>query len=713
MGSGRKRGLYRAIATMLSLTMVLGRAGCGTGSGVESSVEMSQASDKDSAGTESSQPLEKETTDFTEGSKTSENSKAAETSKASEEGSASTETAKAQFPEENVAKEYVYDFDELVNAEWIAENKGAHPNGYSKIWYYWDMMYEHLYDIMDNADLSALDPESGIYKALSIYREQRDPSTRDKKVNQSIKARLDRIDNIKSLQDLYDLYADEEFARYDRILYASPQSTETGAYSAMVMPLTVTSDYEPMNVMQESALRAGLTGVGVSSKRASEIIKNAKALDEIILKFYDNITSENYAYITQSMLNNHGVTVPVIDILDQLGSIGDSKTFLSVSEYYDLLNTIYQPDNLQLIKDHFAATAILRLAPYATKDVAEKYCSLMYETTNPEAVLKDYLDHWMFAIASDMFAQEYDREFVRDPALDAEAKAMLEDIKVELKVAFKDFPWTYPYSNKAFIEQKIDALQVLLGANEAYNDLADVVLTDDPIDDMVAFLVSGDRFSRRVFHQTLADRAMTGINMFDANGYYDYTQNKIMLCSGWLSMYADLKKNNLTYEEVLGTLGTVIAHEAGHAFSRNAIGRDHRGIYRNWMYDGEYECIMGYYDSIETFFDGIDVGFDCKLVGEDVIDETIADLIGVGCCLRLLAKQEHPDYDLFFRTYAAQNVAFYSAKSIKEAATEGHLPGKERINYVLGQFDEFYRTYDVDKTSPYYVPQEKRLKGLW
>ena len=698
--------------------MVLGSVGCGAGSGTnaseESSIEVSQTSGESFSGEDGLRASEQGGTGSAEDSKAFEDSKAAEDSKTSSEASeASTESSKAQLPDENVVKEYVYDFDELVNAEWIAENQGPHPDGYSKIGYYWDMMYEHLYDIMDNADLSTLDPESGIYKALTIYREQKDPSKRDNKVNQSIKARLDRIDQVQSLQDLYDLYAEEEFARYDRILYVYPSPTETGAYSAIIMPYTIMGGYEGMSVTEQSALKIGLTGVGVSSKRTSEIIKNAKLIDEKIAAFYENMTSEDYIYITQSMLNNHGVTAPVIDIMDRLNSIGDSKTFMSVEEYYGFLNDVFQPENLQLLKDHLAATAILRLVPYATKDVAEKFTSMLYETTKPENVLKENLDFWMFEIASDMFAQEYDREFVRDAALDAEAKAMLEDIKVELKVAFKDFPWTYPYSNKAFIEQKIDAIKVLLGANEAYNDLSDIVLTDDPIDNMVAFLVSGDRFERRVFHQTLADRAMTGINMFDANGYYDYTQNKIMLSSGWLSMYADLKKNNLAYEEVLGTLGAVLAHEAGHAFSRNAIGRDHRGIYRNWMYDGEYECLMGYYDSIGEFFDGIDVGYDCKLVGDDVVDETIADLIGMGCCLRLLAKQENPDYDLFFRTYASQNASFYSEKSMKSAATEGHLPGKARINYVLGQFDEFYRTYDVDETSPYYIPQEKRLKGLW
>ena len=43
------------------------------------------------------------------------------------------------------------------------------------------------------------------------------------------------------------------------------------------------------------------------------------------------------------------------------------------------------------------------------------------------------------------------------------------------------------------------------------------------------------------------------------------------------------------------------------------------------------------------------------------------------------------------------------------AVADGHLIGKERVNHILGQFDEFYKVYDIDENSPYYVPEDKRL----
>lgn len=37
---------------------------------------------------------------------------------------------------------------------------------------------------------------------------------------------------------------------------------------------------------------------------------------------------------------------------------------------------------------------------------------------------------------------------------------------------------------------------------------------------------------------------------------------------------------------------------------------------------------------------------------------------------------------------------------------------RERVNLILGMFDEFYETYDIDENSPYFIPKEERVKGF-
>ena len=78
-----------------------------------------------------------------------------------------------------------------------------------------------------------------------------------------------------------------------------------------------------------------------------------------------------------------------------------------------------------------------------------------------------------------------------------------------------------------------------------------------------------------------------------------------------------------------------------------------------------------------------------------------------------MEKQENPDYDLFFKSAAKFHAHYYTEDGLKNSLNDTHLPAKERINYVLGQFDKFYEIYDIDETSPYYVPESERLQAIF
>ena len=69
------------------------------------------------------------------------------------------------------------------------------------------------------------------------------------------------------------------------------------------------------------------------------------------------------------------------------------------------------------------------------------------------------------------------------------------------------------------------------------------------------------------------------------------------------------------------------------------------------------------------------------------------------------------DYDKFFRAAAREQAMYYTKDAYAGMSDEakGYLPGKLRINYVYGQFDKFYETYDIDESSPFFVPEGKRI----
>ena len=321
--------------------------------------------------------------------------------------------------------------------------------------------------------------------------------------------------------------------------------------------------------------------------------------------------------------------------------------------------------------------------------------------------------------AADLLAAEYDRRFVSDKNIYAETEELLGEIKASMRESFDNVKWDYPYNGKEFMEKKLDYIKVYVGRNGDYNDLSDVELSEDPVDNAVALAVSQERFERKQLKKNLDDRTMTGMNMFETNAYYVPRLNSVMVNSAWLSMYSDLKEkelqgDGLQYEETLAWLGEMIAHEIGHAYSLDSGHYyNYRGINGGGMSDREGEQYDAFVDGIIQFFDGMEVEYGCKLDGELVSNETFADLMAMGCCLRMLEQRDDPDFDLFFRSYAKLEASNYTKSIMKELIKDTHLPNKERINYILAQFDEFYDTYDIDPESPYYVAPENRLKGFW
>ncbi len=718
MGDGRTRKIYRSLAGALAMTLVIGTLGCGMPSENESSMEPEKsvatevASTPEDGGESSSEVSQA----VSESSSAEESSESASSDGGESTPAESTKTRKS-VKEPGDPKEYVWDFDELVNAKWKEQEKKEHPKGSTFVGNYSKAMEDYFNDIVDNTNLDELSKEDGLYKILYVYRQLKDNKHRGNSTDASIKARLDKIDSVQSLEELYELYSDEKFSRYNRLLTTTVFLTGSGTYATYVEPATVTYEETAMNKIQEVCMKTCLLRIGFSKKRAKEIVDGAMTIEKKIEE-YRKLEKYSEAYVSQKTLERKEISIPIVDILKKLDAINASGEYVGDEEAFGLYRELYQPENLEALKDHMIVTALYRLGAWADPEIVNSIVTVMWEETAKDAYEQN-LKSILLYCAADLLAAEYDRRFVSDKNIYAETEELLGEIKASMRESFDNVKWDYPYNGKEFMEKKLDYIKVYVGRNGDYNDLSDVELSEDPVDNVVALLVSQERFERKQLKKTLDDRTMTGMNMFETNAYYVPRLNSVMVNSAWLSMYSDLKEkelqgDGLQYEETLAWLGEMIAHEIGHAYSPDSGHYyNYRGINGGWMSDREGEQYDAFVDGIIQFFDGMEVEYGCKLDGELVSNETFADLMAMGCCLRMLEKRDDPDFDLFFRSYAMLNASNYSKSMMKEMVKDEHLPDKERTNCILAQFDEFYDTYDVDPESPYYVAPENRLKGFW
>ena len=718
MGDGRTRKIYRSLAGALAMTLVIGTLGCGMPSENESSMEpeKSVATEVASTPEDSGESSSEVSQAVSESSSAEESSESASSDGGESTPAESTKTRKS-VKDPGEPKEYVWDFDDLVNAQWKEQEKKEHPKGSTFVGNYSKAMEDYLNDIVENTNLDELSKDDGLYKALYVYHQLEDYKHRGKSTNASIKARLDRIDAVQSLEELYELYSDEEFSRYNRLISMNTFLTGSGTYVTFVEPATITYDDTAMSKVQSICMTNCLTQIGFDKKRAKEIVDGAMTVDKRVEE-YCKLETYSEAYISKKTLERKEIPVPVVDILIKLDAIPTSGEYVGTEETYGLYRELYQPENLEALKDYMMVTALYRLGAWADPETVKSIVTVMWEDVAKDAY-ENQLKGLLLYCAADLLAAEYDRRFVSDKSIYAETEELLGEIKASMRESFDNIKWDFPYYGKEFVEKKLDYLKVYVGRNGDYNDLSDVELTEDPVDNVVALMVSQERFERKQLKKTLDDRTMTGMNMFETNAYYVPRLNSVMVNSAWLSMYSDLKEkelqgDGLQYEETLAWLGSLLAHEIGHAYSPDS-GHfyNFRGINLGWMSDREAEQYDAYVDGIIQFFNEMEVEYGYKLDGELVSDETFADLMSIGCCLRMLGKRDDPDFDLFFRSYAMLNASNYSKSMMKEMVKDEHLPDKERTNCILAQFEEFYDTYDVDPESPYYVAPENRLKGFW
>ncbi|WP_026510827.1 M13-type metalloendopeptidase [Butyrivibrio sp. LC3010] len=598
----------------------------------------------------------------------------------------------------------IADFDEFVNEQWKEQKKQNSDSGDA---YWWDEQEEFdkaIRDILDNTDLNEISEDSDLYKAVSIYRHILDTGDYDQRID-SAKEHLQPIENIKSLEDIYKLYQTEEYMMFSQAFKFTVSADYNGYHAVWFEPNSMMGDMDNFKSLfsednpNDSAKKEFLSlmeKLGYSEERTIEIFDNASVVGEMIDDYWKAPVTNDIVYFDSATLEKENVSVPVIDILGSLEALGKNKDFIAKDNFSDLLNTLYQEENVEAIRDHMLLGTITRLFTLYGEDVLKVSYGIEYsdqackaiKTYAPDAINKAY-------------SKQYLGDFDEQRSLD-----MVEDIKNSYRDIIDNTEWLGTHG-KELAKHKILTMRVSLGKNEIENDLSDINLSGNLVDDYISLLVSKERFARGQIKKEDENRQIFNANLFEVNAYFIPAYNALYVSSGVLvNPYCS---KTASFEEMLGYYGMLIAHEYAHSYDPTGINYDWRGWWEPWMTEDEESAYTGNQQKITDFFDGLEVEYGRKIDGELIKNETFADLMAMRCCLKILEQKENPDYDLFFRTYAGKNACYITEQDIDRAMEDTHLIGKARVNFILGQFDKFYEVYDIDENSPYYVPKEKRL----
>ncbi len=195
---------------------------------------------------------------------------------------------------------------------------------------------------------------------------------------------------------------------------------------------------------------------------------------------------------------------------------------------------------------------------------------------------------------------------------------------------------------------------------------------------------------------------------FTVNACYSPTSNDITFPAAILQppMY-DVKAS---YEQNLGGIGYIIAHEITHAFDNNGAKFDENGNAADWWTKEDYTAFQNLCDKMVKFYDGQEAVAGIPMNGTLTLSENVADQGALACITEIASKLKNPDYKTLYRSMAECWASTMSREMSQYfASVDVHCADKIRVNRVVVNQDEFYDAFGITETDGMYVKPEDRV----
>ena len=295
-------------------------------------------------------------------------------------------------------------------------------------------------------------------------------------------------------------------------------------------------------------------------------------------------------------------------------------------------------------------------------------------------------------------------------------KELVDSIKEEFRLAISNSTIFTELTKKKALN-KLNKMVYNIGFPEKWRDFSELEIKPN---DLMGNLIRINNFNYN-FNIAKLGKKVFRKNWTQApqlvNASYSPLRNKYVLLAGLLNK--PLFDINATYAQNYGGVGSVIAHEIGHAFDDQGSMFDATGSLNNWWSDKDKitfdkikKQLIKEADKYQPY-DGI------YMSGKLKIGEIIGDINGLKISYKAFSKLiKNDDLRLkankeFFEQYAlVWREKLRREFSLKILKTDPHPPGEFRTNFSLKQLDAFHETYKTKPGDGMYEEPSKRVK-LW
>lgn len=632
------------------------------------------------------------------------------------------------------------DFYNAVNKEWLLSTKlqdgyisyGTFEEVCGKVN---DDMLTIILDIQKNKEKYNKNDDE--IKVLNLYNNYLNVQKRNELGVKPIKKYINMVNEIESIEKLKDILGNNEFS-----------------YFQPLINLGVGPDYKDSNINVLYVSRSNL-GLG-NSFYYKDNSENGKKIKDTYINYLTKLhtlygeseeEAKNNAQTFYNIEKNIAQMIPsyeedakdedrvlksynvyTVKELDKLvPNINFSKLLINLNinkankvivenpEELRLVNSFITEKNIENMKSYLKTSILLNTDGLLTmqhREACDELRRIFYgvePTDLNEGCGVKFVNCQLNEIISKLYVNKY---------FDKESKDDVENMSKEIIKNFekrlKNNTWMSKSTKKKALS-KLEHVNVKIGYPEEWNDYSDIEVKsydegDSLVDNAMNIYMSQ---SKRQFLKLdkPVNKSEWNMGACAVNAYYNALNNEIVFPAGILQ--SPFYDKNASKEKNLGGIGAVIGHELTHAFDNTGAQFDENGKLKNWWSENDYEEFISRSKRIVDYYSNVEMNDGKHVNGFLTVGENISDLGGIACILDIAKKMENPDLKALFENYATiwREV---STKELKEYLlnNDSHAPKKVRVNVVLSQFEDFYKTYNIKEGDEMYVKPEERV-GIW
>ncbi len=621
------------------------------------------------------------------------------------------------------------DFYSYVNGKWLEETEipeGAYS--VSDIGNLSDLISERLTDIIFSLykkhynDGEVFEDNSNEEKIITVYSAVANQGHRDKIGITPIKTMIDIIDKVKTKSDLLKTMAELERNGFSTMIKVSfdPDVKGNGTYLPAVAgsytglnPNLYGGEYE--NIYKEYIKELfEISGEENSKEKAEKAVGICKVIagGVSLLGNETDLSKAVSVYGRNDLGKLYG-----IDMGKYFSNVGFSKTDKILLYDENLAKTVasvIKNENTENIKAYLKASVLDASAMYLNTDMFkawQDYQNKLYGE-NYESIPSDYgtdiVQNILGWELGELYVEKYFSENSKN-IIDDMTKDIIEEYKKLIK-----------YSDR----------MTTTGKNEAIKKLENIKVYSAYPDDIesykrkISFRSIEEGGNLMEYRMLCANEYVKSCNDIlngkeeirewhlypqTVNAMYDHTSNSITIPAGILQV--PFFEASAEYEENLGGIGAVIAHEISHAFDGTGAQFDENGKLKNWWTEQDKIYFDALCQKIINEYDGIKYN-DTYIDGEYTLNENLSDIAGISCIISLVGEDNEKLGDMF-EGYAK----IWRIKSTEEydkniLMTDNHSPNKVRVNRVLSNFEAFENYYKIKEGDGMYIPDENKI-DIW